>query len=166
MTIFKRWKMNRNIKIILFALLLTSWAGAAMAGTMSVQSEKAVIRASPGPFAQTLATLTYGDQVTVVGEQGAWTQVRTASGATGWTQTASLSTKKIVLQAGSTDVSKTASGEELALAGKGFNSQVEGQFKANNPNIDFKWIDYMEKIKVSESQMVQFLRAGGLKGGN
>ena len=159
--------MSRNSKKTLMAFALVIWAGAAMAAdTMSVQSEKAVVRASPGPFASAVATLNYGDQVSVVGEQGAWTKVQTASGASGWTQTASLSTKKIVLKAGANDVSKTASGEELALAGKGFNSQVEGQFKANNPNVDFKWIDYMEKIKVGEPQMVQFLRAGGLKGGN
>ena len=159
--------MNQKHRKLWFILLFSGWAGAAMAAdTMSVQSEKAVVRASPGPFASAVATLSYGDQISVVGEQGAWTKVQTASGASGWTQTASLSTKKIVLKAGANDVSKTASGEELALAGKGFNSQVEGQFKANNPNVDFKWIDYMEKIKVGEPQMVQFLRAGGLKGGN
>lgn len=159
--------MNHNVKKVWMASLFAGWSAVAMAAsTMSVQSEKAVVRSSPGPFAQSIATLNYGDQVTVVETQGAWSQIKTATGASGWTQTASLTTKKVVLKAGSSDVGKTASGEELALAGKGFNSQVEGQFKANNPNIDFKWIDYMEKIKISEPQMVQFLREGGLKGGN
>lgn len=159
--------MSRPMRKYLLAALLAALAGgASAAGTMSVQSEKAVVRASPGPFAASVATLAYGDQVTAVAEQGAWTQVRTAAGASGWTQTASLTTKRVVLKAGANDVSRTASGEELALAGKGFNSQVEGEFKAKNPNVDFKWIDYMEKIKVSEAQMVQFLREGGLKGGN
>ena len=158
--------MNQRKQKILLAMLLAGFARAAMAADqMSVQSEKAAIRVSAGPFAQTVATAAYGDRLTVLSQQGAWAQVQTASGVTGWMQLSSLSEKKIVLQAGSHDVSKTASGEELALAGKGFNSQVEGQFKNQNPNIDFKWIDYMEKIKVSESQMIQFLRAGGLKAG-
>jgi len=158
--------MNKSASKFLLCLLLSGVAGAASAATqMSVQSEKAAIRATPGPFAQTIATLGYGDRVNVIAEQGAWSQVQTAAGQTGWTQTASLTKKKVVLQAGSSDVSRTASGEELALAGKGFNSQVEGEFKAKNPDVDFRWIDYMEKIKVTEPQMIRFLREGGLKGG-
>jgi uncharacterized protein YgiM (DUF1202 family) len=159
--------MNQVSKKIAAVIALATLAGASMAADkMSVQSEEAVIRATPAPFGAKVATAKYGDRLTVIAQQGAWSQVQTDGGASGWTQTASLTKAKVVLQAGSSDVSRTASGEELALAGKGFNSQVEGQFKANNPNVDFKWIDYMEKIKISEPQMIQFLRAGGLKGGN
>lgn len=159
--------MDRPCRRVISTLLIAGFATAASAAVqqMSIQSEKAAIRATPGPFAQTITTLNYGDRVNVLAEQGAWSQVQTATGQTGWTQTASLTKKKVVLQAGANDVSKTASGEELALAGKGFNSQVEGEFKSKNPNVDFRWIDHMEKIKVSEPQMLQFLRDGGLKGG-
>ena len=65
-------------------------------------------------------------------------------------------------------VEKAASSDEIALAGKGFNEQVEGEFKKKNPNIDFKQIDRMEKIVVSQNNMQQFLKSGGLspKGGS
>lgn len=158
--------MKTRIRIWAVIGLLACWAGSAIAAdTLSVQADAVKVRSSATPFGPIVASLTYGDQVTKIAEQGAWTQITTAGGASGWVQSASLSTKKITLKAGSTDVSKTASGEELALAGKGFNSKVEGEFKANNPKIDFKWIDSMEKLKVSEKEMVAFLREGGLSAG-
>jgi uncharacterized protein YgiM (DUF1202 family) len=154
--------MNTRFRKLAVALAMASWSAATFAGVMNVQSEKAVVRATPGPFAATVATLAYGDQVTTLAEQGAWTQVKTSAGVTGWTQTASLTKKTIKLQAGGKNVGSTASGEELALAGKGFNSQVEGEFKAKNPNMDFKAIDRMEQFKVGEKEMVRFIQEGGL----
>jgi uncharacterized protein YgiM (DUF1202 family) len=154
--------MTNGFKKILVAVSLAGVSAAAMAGVMNVQSEKAIVRATPGPFAASVATLAYGDQVTTISEQGAWTQVKTASGVTGWTQTASLTKKTIKLEAGNKNVGTAASGEELALAGKGFNSKVEGEFKAKNPKMDFKAIDRMEQFKVSEKQMVKFIEEGGL----
>jgi hypothetical protein len=154
--------MNMRFRKLAVAAAMASWSAAALAGTMNVQSEKAVVRATPGPFAAAVATLGYGDQVTTLAEQGAWTQVKTAAGVMGWTQTSSLTKKTIKLQAGAKDVGTTASGQELALAGKGFNSQVEGEFKSKNPNMDFKAIDRMEQFKVGEKEMVKFIQDGGL----
>ena len=46
--------------------------------------------------------------------------------------------------------------------GKGFNQQVESEFRAKNPNLDFTWVDKMETYVVSEEEMKQFLEKGGL----
>lgn len=154
--------MSSSIRKLAVAVAMASWSAAALAGTMNVQSEKAVVRATPGPFAASVATLGYGDPVTTLAEQGAWTQVKTAAGVTGWTQTASLSKKAFKPKAGASNVGTTASGEELALAGKGFNSKVEGEYKAKNPNMDFRAIDQMEQFKVGEKEMVKFIEEGGL----
>ena len=54
-------------------------------------------------------------------------------------------------------------GDEIVLAGKGFNAQVEEQFKQQNQNLDYGWIDRMEqKLAVSQEAMRQFLNAGDL----
>jgi hypothetical protein len=73
-----------------------------------------------------------------------------------------LTTKEIVLNPGSEDVEKAASSDEIALAGKGFNEQVEGEFRKKNPDIDFRRIDRMEKIVVAQNEMQRFLKRGGL----
>lgn len=75
-----------------------------------------------------------------------------------------LTKKKVVMQAGGQDAQVAASGEELALAGKGFNQQVEAEFKERNPSVDFKWVDWMEKSVFSPEDILAFLRAGGVGG--
>jgi hypothetical protein len=57
---------------------------------------------------------------------------------------------------------------ETALAGKGFNSEVEAQFKARNKKADFATVDRMERLSVPESEVARFIKQGALmvpKGG-
>ncbi len=73
-----------------------------------------------------------------------------------------LSEKRIVLKAGGRTRRSRASSGELALAGKGFNADVEAEFKARNRNIDFSWIDRMQAMKVPPDRIAAFLQEGGL----
>jgi uncharacterized protein YgiM (DUF1202 family) len=103
----------------------------------------------------------YGDRVEVMDNKNGWSKARPAGAKqSGWIHDSALTHKKIVLTAGQSDVAQGATGDEIALAGKGFNEQVEQEFKEKNPQLDFKMIDQMEKIVVSDSQMRQFLEAG------
>ncbi|MFH1970537.1 MAG: SH3 domain-containing protein [Verrucomicrobiota bacterium] len=132
---------------------------AASAATMSVQVKDAPVRATPSFVGKVVGALAYGDQVEVQQTQGAWSKVASA-GVSGWMHTSALSSKKIVLAAGQEQAKVAASGDELALAGKGFNSDVEAQFKAGHKDIDFTWINRMEKIKIPSSEMQAFLKDG------
>ena len=79
-----------------------------------------------------------------------------------------MTKKKITLKSGTRKAELAASSGELALAGKGFNSDVETEFKSRNEDIDFTWVDKMEDINVSHKQMRAFLQKGGItppKGG-
>jgi SH3-like domain-containing protein len=149
-------------KIIALAILLAAARSWADDQTMSVQVRSGQLRATPSFLGKIVTPVSYADAVTVRQKQGEWVQVATAAGAAGWIHQSALSTKKIVLKAGSENVETTASGEELALAGKGFNSDVEADFKKKNQYIDFTWIDRMEKIKVGAQEMLSFLDEGGL----
>ena len=72
-----------------------------------------------------------------------------------------------MLHPGTADVEEAATSDELALAGKGFNKQVEEQFSSDNPDADYAWIDWMEQVVVSQDEMRRFQEEGGLspKGG-
>lgn len=154
--------MNMWCRWILWSGLLLTGVGAYAADTMSVQVQSGQIRETPSFLGRVVATVAYADIVTVTGRQGPWSQVRNAGGQSGWMHESALSRKRIVLKAGSEDVSRTASGEELALAGKGFNSKVEADFRDKNQNIDFTWIDRMETYRTPDGEIVRFLREGGL----
>ena len=130
--------------------------------TMSVQVRNGQLRATPSFLGKLVAAVAYADRVTVQQTQGEWRRVSAAGGQTGWIHQSALSPKVIVLKAGAEDVGTAASGEELALAGKGFNSDVEADFKKKNEKIDFGPIDSMEKIKIAPQDMLTFLNEGGL----
>lgn len=146
--------------------------GATLAGAapdiLSVQHKTADLRATPAPFAALAGSLEYGARVIVLESSGPWRKVRRAEGTPteGWLHVTALTEKTIALQAG-TDTAVRASSDEVALAGKGFNSQVESQVKAGNPKLDFAAIDRMEKLRIPQEELKAFLAKGGLtpKGG-
>ncbi len=152
------FKRGRWLLLIIPLLLAVTTASAGE--MMSVQVKKGQVRAKPSFLGKVIVNLAYGDRVEVTGEEGQWMKVKTPRGKTGWLHSSALTEDRIVLSSGSKDVETAASGEELALAGKGFNSDVEAEFKAKNKEIDFTWIDKMEKIVILPTEMKSFLKAG------
>ena len=132
-----------------------------MTQNMSVQVRKGQLRTSPSFLGKIVITVHYGDQVSVVKEKEFWLHVA-AKGKKGWIHISALSEKEIVLDPNSTKGSLTANSDELALAGKGFNKQVEEQYRQSHKDINFKAVDRMEKLVVSEKQIQQFLKQGKL----
>jgi hypothetical protein len=130
---------------------------------MSVQVQQAQLRSTPSFLGKIITTIAYAKQVQVVEEQGDWMKVIPAGSSTeGWMHTSALTKKKIILKAGEEDVALAASSDEVALAGKGFNAEVEKEFKAQNSEVDYNAVDKMEKIVISQNQMQAFLTKGGL----
>lgn len=135
-----------------------------MSKMMSVQVKKCQVRNQPSYLGKIVSDLAYGDQVSILEEKESWLNVKPASKAGGWVHVSALSTKEIVLAKGSAPVQSSTSSEEIALAGKGFNEQVEQEFKKQNRNIDFTWVDKMEKIVIEQKEIQSFLNEGGLAG--
>ncbi len=160
-SIYKRMSVQQHF----IAASLGAWlliATAASAEWMSVQVQSTQVRETPSYLGRMLAMANYTERVEVLQRQRGWAQVR-VSGRVGWVNESALTKKQLRLVSGAADVERTASGEEIALAGKGFNSQVEADFKAKNSQVDFTWIDRMEQFKVSEQEIGDFLSEGGLK---
>jgi uncharacterized protein YgiM (DUF1202 family) len=154
-----------------FFILAAAAAFAAAPKQMSVTVKETQVRVTPGFMGKILAALVYGDRVQVVDVQNGWAKVNlpaVKSGSSGsrpqvegWVHLSALTDKKIVLKSGAANVGETASSGEVALAGKGFNEEVEAQYKENN-KLDYTWVDRMESFVVSPEQAVTFLQEGGL----
>jgi len=135
-----------------------------MAKTMSVQVKNCQLRDKPSFLSKIVTNLSYADQVNVQQERDNWYKVSAVNKkGSGWVHVSALSEKKIILKSGSKDIENAASSDELALAGKGFNEEVEKEYRNKNKNADFTWIDKMEKIVVSQNEIQKFLKEGGLK---
>ena len=150
----KKWILTGCV-----ALLAT---GAWAAKEMSVQVRDGQLRNRASFLGTVTGAVAYGDRVTVNQTQAGWCEVATAAGKTGWIHESALTPKRVVLSAGANDARTGASGQEVALAGKGFSKEVEASYKSQNRNIDYTWVDWMGQQKVSNDQLVQFLKQGDL----
>jgi hypothetical protein len=131
---------------------------------MSVQVKTGQLRSSPSFLGSIVSEVGYAQQVQVQEERAGWMRVAVpGTSLQGWIHGSALSAKRIVLQAGAEDVRTAATTGEIALAGKGFNEQVEKEFRAQNRNIDFSVIDRMQATRPSMPQVHQFARDGQLQ---
>ena len=158
--------MNRPfsaLTVFLLVLLVASTTAGDATKMMSVQVKRGEVRATPYFLGKIVATLSYGDRVEVLGSKESWFHVSPqGKGVTGWMHASALSEKRIVLKAGGKDAQVAASSGELALAGKGFNADVEAAFKAGNRDIDFTWIDRMQNMNVPPGRILAFVQEGKL----
>jgi len=150
-------------RLVLVVMLLPALPALA-ADPWQVAVQKAAVRQTPQVFGKIVSNLSYGTTVEVLAEQKGWLKVRIVGG-TGWLHQSAVAHKVTPLQAGSKKATVSASQQELTLAGKGFNSQVENAYRQKNRAIDFSWIDRMEKMTVDDAQLQKFLQSGGLAGG-
>ncbi len=167
--------MSRSGKLAGFILLAAVAAAVVALGAapkqMSVTVKETQVRSSPSYLGKILAILAYADRVQVVDTQSGWAKVSLPAGKAvasgsppqkeGWVNLSALTDKKIVLKAGASDVGKTASSGEVALAGKGFNQEVEAGYRESS-GLDYTWVDRMEKLSASPEQVAAFLKQGGL----
>ena len=156
--------MKKLIIALSLVLFIAGFAAAQVArgGTLYVAVKSVPLKSSTWFFAGTKGTLNYGDRVTVLQVNGKWVEVRsvTNSSLSGWTQSANMSAKQIV--SGNTG---TASAQDIALAGKGFNQEVEDVYKAKG-NLNYADVDRTERISVSETDLLRFIEEGHLSKGD
>ena len=152
------------MKIKALAVLLAVSASVALATSMSVQVRNGKVRATPSQLGRVVATVDYGAVVQTGALQQGWYPVTTADGQKGWLHESALSIKPISMRSGTSDAATGVSSDEVALAGKGFNEQVEAKLRADG-TLDYTWVDRMAAFVVSEEQIRQFRAQGNLPGG-
>jgi hypothetical protein len=153
--------MSRTVLVLALALALTALA----AEQLSVQVREASLRARPSYLGPATGEVGYGTRLTVLESRGPWRKLLADDGTEGWLHESALTTKKIKLAAGDGDVAAGADTDELALAGKGFNEDVERAFKTENRDADYTWVDRMATWTVTPEEALAFLAAGKVTGG-
>jgi hypothetical protein len=161
-------KRNKhNLFLALGILMIGTAAVHAQPGSrvMYVATRDAELKSSTGFFADTVITLQYGDQVTVLRENGKWMEVKPAKrpSVSGWILANSLTSKRIISSGSGT----SASADELALAGKGFSEEIEQAYKsrAGGSAANYAEVDAMEAFTVSVEELYRFLVEGHLNTG-
>lgn len=152
--------MTKKILFIALSALLLS-AGLLMAATsLKVRVKSTKLRRSPKFYASSMATLRFGESLEKLSEQDGWIHAQTSAGATGWIHSSAVTTPKFTVTAQRTAQEET-SADEVALAGKGFNEQVEQEYRKST-ELDYTWVDRMDQMVVTEAEMERFFREGKL----
>lgn len=154
--------MKKHISTpLLAASCIAAAASLALAAQlMSVQVRSGQLRDKPGFLSKVVTRLPYGQRVDLIGEKEDWKKVTSPKGS-GWMHTSALTEKEIILRPTNKDIEAAAQSDELALAGKGFNKQVEENYRKQS-RLDYSKVDAMEKFRVSQAEVQQFIKSGKL----
>jgi Bacterial SH3 domain len=148
-------------KILFLLIILILLPIAAHAGTMNVQVRKAIVRTTPNYLGGQAGLLKYGDSVHVVGDQGNWYRITSPAG---WLPKSAVTKKKVALNPEQRGKAHGARHDEVALAGKGFNPQVEAQYKRSNAQLAAAYVrvDRVERKTANQAQLRAFQKSGKL----
>jgi uncharacterized protein YgiM (DUF1202 family) len=156
--------MKKTLMLAGLAVFLAGAAAAQVSGgsTAYVSAKTVKVKSSTGFFAGTRGTLSYGAQVTVLQINGKWAEIRSAGSPsiTGWLASSNLTTRRLSAAGSGT----SASAGEIALAGKGFNEEVENAYKAGG-KLNYEDVDKTEALQVSQEDLYQFVTEGHLAEG-
>lgn len=151
----------RRVILVLLAALLLAGAAVAAAESVTVIVRKTSIRRDRQFYAPTLAEAGLGESLAVLAREKGWVKVRTSAGE-GWVHESAVTTKKMTVSAQG-PAGGAVDAQDVALAGKGFNPQVEGEYRKKNPKDDFAAVDRMEKLGASDAAVAAFLAEGNLQ---
>ncbi|MDR3193139.1 MAG: hypothetical protein LBT87_08755 [Treponema sp.] len=153
----KRFLMVLGLSIVLGG---TVFAQMSRGGTVYVNVKTLQLKSGTGFFAGKSGTpLVYGDQAAVLQVKGKWVelQYRGRTVFSGWTNSSNLTAKRVVAAGGTGG----ASAREVAMAGKGFNEEVENAYKSGG-SLNYAGVDATEAITVPESELYSFITEGHL----
>jgi len=148
--------MMKRTRVWLLLAAAALSASAVVAATITVLVQQTTLRKRPQFFAASAGTAKLGDAFSASGPDAGWYKTDG-----GYIHQSAVTAKTVKLGSGSS-VGGSASAEEVTLAGKGFNSQVEKSYSEKNAGANFAAVDAMERRSVAEDAVISFLRAGGL----
>jgi hypothetical protein len=147
--------------LVLSVVLVVSVSAAFAAEVVKVITREDAIRASCRFFAPVVASVRYNDVLEVLSREGDWYRVR-FNDVEGCIHKSAVEQQKISLAGLKIGGGGTASEDEVALAGKGFNPQVEEAYKSENPELAYQSVDQVEAYAVEVKRQITFIEEGRL----
>jgi len=152
--------MKKAFIVVCLVFFIAGFAAAQVGpnATLYVAVKTIDLKSSAG---KKVATLSYGDKVTVTQVNGKNVEVKsdTNTSLIGWAPSANFSTKKIIVGSAS-----STSAKEVALAGKGFNQDIENSYSSQG-QVNFGDVDKIEAISTDETALMRFIEEGHLSPG-
>jgi hypothetical protein len=149
-------------RIVIFSIILVFIAVSVLADTVTVITKDNSIREYAKFFAPVKANVRYNDRLEVLSTEGDWYKVRYGA-SVGYIRKSAVEKRVAGLSGSSPGKRSSVSESEAALAGKGFNPQVEASYKQQHPEMKFYLVDSIERYIVPDREVAQFITNGGLR---
>lgn len=149
------------MKTTLIAILLCGLTSAsAAAETVQVTTRENAVRSDCRFFAPVKLKVSLGDRLNVNSRKGDWLQV-SSKGVNGCIHKSAVENRNFAASGRGASAGGTSS-DEVSLAGKGFNPQVEASYKKSGKNLNYAAVDEIIRIQASEKSLESFVLQGGL----
>jgi hypothetical protein len=142
--------------IALFSMVNMS----AAAESVQVTTRENAVRGECRFFAPVKLKVVLGDHLTVKGRKGDWYLVN-AKGVNGCIHKSAVE-ERTFAASGRSASGGGAAADEVSLAGKGFNPQVEAGYRKSNTNLNYAAVDEIVRFQVNEKSLESFVLQGGL----
>lgn len=160
--------MRKSIKLLicLSMFLLPASVFAAdkykQGDTVYVSVKSTNLKASESSASKNAATVKYTDALKIekFTDKKLYVSLVNSPEKKGWIKTSEITKKKITTK-GKTSVTNN----EITLSAKGM-TNVEAEFKANNPSLNFTTVDSIEKIILDRAIVIAFAAQGKLNMGD
>jgi hypothetical protein len=147
--------------IVLSMLIVFMLSLVAAAETVQVTTRDNAVREDCRFFAPVKLKVSLGEELSVKGRKGDWIQV-TAKGVSGCIHKSAVESRSFAAS-GRKGAAGGMSSDEVSLAGKGFNPQVEASYRKSGKNLNYAAVDEIMKFTASEKSLETFVQQGGLK---
>jgi hypothetical protein len=149
------------MKTTLIAIMLCSSAAVAMAAeTVQVTTRENSVRTECRFFAPVKLKVLLGERLSVTGRKGDWLLV-SGKGVSGCIHKSAVEERNFAAS-GRNAATGGASSDEVSLAGKGFNPQVEAGYRKSGKDLNYAAVDEISLMTVSEKTLEPFIKQGGL----
>ena len=145
---------------IIFIALFSITCKSAAAQTVKVTTRENAVRGDCRFFAPVKLKVSLGDTLAVKGRKGDWYLV-SAKGVNGCIHKSAVESRTFSAS-GRGASSGGTSVDEVSLAGKGFNPQVEAGYRKSGKNLNYTAVDEIVKLTVGEKSLETFVLQGGL----
>ena len=184
--------MRRSIRPALTAvlcLLVGLLPGLLFADLLVVTVKLTSVRIDKQFYARSKASASYGESLTLINSDRDWHKVKYKN-TSGWVHNSAVALKspakkkkkkkkeksakpstfsglsqKLGLGLKQKPASNSTAGysqDDVTLAGKGFSEEVEKNYRSNNPNINYKDVNWVEKQRAPANRVLNFAKAGNL----
>ena len=153
-------------KVLLALLLAASVALAApkVGSVVTVRVLTAKVMKTPKFIGSAAGDVSRGTQLKFEEAKGDW--YRVSGQVSGWIHKTNLTERQVTLSSRpGGDGAGAANRDEVELAGRGFTPQVEGEYRQQNPNLDFSHVDAIEHTSIDPAELEAFVTEGKLAGG-